>query len=173
MPNQALLDYIKEKADEFTREFTTSRIQYLAARKISVTNELVRSIQAESKILLSDAIVETSIAFEDYGRYIEMKKLQPAAGGSDLIGKIEEWISKRGFARFKNKFEKAYGRVINEQKAINRLAWAIIRTRSEGKFKAKRWHTKARNAKMYELYNEILAGLPEVVSEEVRKALGQ
>lgn len=172
MPNEQLLNYLKTKADEFGHKYASGRIAFLQKRKIAVTNDLINSIAVETKIAFEKATVETIIAFEDSGRFIEMKGLNPSAGGSDYLLAVEAWIQKRGWEKFEKKFEQKYGEVLNQYKGIRRLAWAIIRNRNNRKFKPKRWHTKARAAQLGELYNSILAGMGDIVTNEIKGAFG-
>jgi hypothetical protein len=172
MANEQLLKYIQSKAAEFGKNYAASRIAFLQKRKITVTDELINSIATETKIIFDRATVETVIAFEEHGRYIEMKGLNPSDGGADYLLAVEAWIKKRGWDKFEKKFEAKYGEVLNQYKGIRRLAWGIIRNRNKKKFKPKRWHTRARAAQVGELYNSILAGMGDIVTNEIKGAFG-
>lgn len=172
MARQALNAYLQRELEAFCAEFVRDRAAQLRSRKAVASGDLARSLAYEVRAQAVDAGVQALIAFEESGRFIDMRRLQPAEGGADYIANIIRWIEEKGL---REKFVAGYVRRRNLKKPPERvmtyIAFGIARKRFNGKYRRTRWYNKSKTAKISELYDQILAGMPEVVLEELKKPL--
>lgn len=110
-----------------------------------------------------------SLYFEDSGRYIDMKKLAHDKWGRNAITRLMEWAQTRGVENFKEGQLKKYGYwPKTEAQQLNKIAWGIARSKTDGKFKRIPWYARAKGGGISELYNRVAAGLPEVAAKEIK-----
>jgi len=116
--------------------------------------------------------VDMLLQFEAYGRYIDMRRLQPPAGGADYIEGLQEWIREKGLEQ---KFIRGYMRRRKLKKVpdrvLNSIAWGIAIKRAKGKVRRRPWYNKSKSAAISDLFNQVAAGLPDIVGPEVAKQL--
>jgi hypothetical protein len=176
----AIQDAIEDEARAWAATFVAQRKAFLSAKKINASGALQQSIASETVRQASAGIIETLIEFEDSGRYIDMKKLQPSKGGDLYILALENWLKDRGFfakwrASFEDKYEgnRKYSRISSgktrDARALSRMAWGIAINRSNGKMKRKRWYNTPKTAALTELYNRVAANLPSIAADAITK----
>ena len=115
-------------------------------------------------------VVELLIAFKDYGRIIDQRKIKAASGGEDYLAGLEKWIKEKGF---KQKFISGYMRRHKLKKppanVLNKIAWGIVTKRARGKKRNRRWYNKSKSAAITELFTQVAAGIPAPVADELKK----
>jgi hypothetical protein len=165
----ALNDYLRAELEQFCAEFVRDRAAALRQRGASASGDLARSLEYEVRAQAMDAGVQAMVAFEEHGRFIDMRRLQPAEGGADYIQNIIQWIKDKGL---EEKMIEGYTSKRNLTKLPDRvltfIAFGIARKRFNGKYKRTRWYNKSKTAKISALYDEVLAGMPDVVLEELK-----
>ena len=168
--NAKLTDFLKAQAEEFCAEFVRDRAAALRARGAVASGDLARSLQYEVRAQAVDAGVQALIAFEESGRFIDMKNLQPAEGGVEYIQNIISWIQRKGL---EEKMITGYTKKRNlerlPERVLTYIAFGIARKRFNGKYKRTRWYNKTYPAKITELYDTILANLPDMIAEEMKQ----
>ena len=109
------------------------------------------------------------IAFEENGRFIDMRRLQPGPAGTDYIANLIRWIEEKGLK------EKMISNYVSRRKlkkvperVLSYIAFGMARKRFNGKYKRTRWYNKAKSRQISQLYDDILAGLPEVLLRELK-----
>lgn len=170
--SQLLTDFLEKEGREWVNQYLAERIAFLKKRKIEASGQLIASLEAEVSSALENA-VRTSIAiqFEEHGRFIDMKKLQPPQGGGNYIAAIEEWIGRKGFAqKFTQKFMAGRKLKVVPKNVLNQIAWGIVKSRSDKYRRRKGWYTRSRAGAVNDLYNRVAAGIPEIVLDEIRRA---
>lgn len=116
---------------------------------------------------------EVALAFEEYGRFLDMKKVSHDKWGRDMIDRLTKWVMRRGTEKFMLRFFEIYKyrpKVLDEATA-RRIAFGIAVGLTHGKFRRAAWYTKSRTAALYEAYNKIAAGLPDPVLKDIRENL--
>ena len=162
---------ISEEMFNWVVEFTRQRRDALRAQKIQAGGALSSSLEFEIKDEALKYGIELQIAFEAYGRYIDMKRIKPAAGGKEYITGIENWIKKRGFEqKFISAFVKKRKLKRIPETALNQIAWGIVKKRLQGKYKRRSWYNKPKSAAITDLYNTVAAALPLTVSEGIKES---
>ena len=97
-----------------------------------------------------------------------MRRLQPGPAGADYITQLIKWIEEKGL---KEKMIQGYLRRRNLKKVPERvmtyLAFGIAKKRFNGKYRRTRWYNKSKSPRITELFDDILAGLPNMVLDEL------
>lgn len=167
-----LNDYTAETLRAWAADFRTGRVAWLRGRNISATGALASSI-AES-VSRQEGAVTLEMSFEDHGRFIDMKQssISHDKWGRDGITRLEAWVRKRGVERFRAGYlRKRKYLPKGEQKLVNSIAWGIAINRTKGKFKRKQWYNKPKSAAITELYNQVAAGMLDIVADNMSDTL--
>lgn len=115
--------------------------------------------------------VEMLIEFEQYGRFLDMRGLKPASGGGDYLQGIKDWIKEKGLEQ---KFIEGYKRrravKIIPANVLNSIAWGIIKKRVKGKVRRRAWYNKSKSEAISDLFNQILANIPDEIMPEIKQS---
>jgi len=172
MANPEILQFLEQEATAWASEFVRDRVAFLRRRKIEATGELIRSLEFEVTAQAGRSVVELLLAFEESGRFIDMRRLQPPEGGADYIAALINWIQRKGLAE---KFTRGYVRRRNLKQAPDRvltyIAFGIARKRFNGKYRRRRWYNKNKSRSLSDLVNRIAANMPDAVFDELRNSL--
>jgi hypothetical protein len=165
-----LNDFLLVELEQFAQDFIQDRATSLRSRGAVASRGLVNSLSYEARASAVNAGVEALISFEEHGRYIDMRSLQPAEGGADYISNLISWIEAKGLA---DQFITKYVTDRNLQKVpenvLRHIAFGIAKKRSQGKYKRTQWYNKAKTAQISALYDSILINIPDVLVEELKK----
>lgn len=159
-------DYVFKQGGDWARDYIEARKNWLAKQKIKVTGELLESLQYE---VLQQLSVGLEIAFKDYGRFLDMKRLNAPGGGDNYIENLMQWIREKGlYNKYLPKFLERQNRNTAPRDTFRRMAWAVAITRKNRRIgKPRRWWNKSYIASVNDLYNRIAANLPDVVSQQI------
>lgn len=165
-------DYLQAELEKFCADFIQDRAAQLRRRGAVATGDLANSLAYEVRAQAVNAGVEALIAFEEHGRFIDMRRLQPAEGGADYIANLISWVERKGL---KEKMIRGYMRRRKlktvPERVMTFLAFGIARKRFNGKYRRTRWYNKSKSAQISELYDEIQASMPDEVLEEIKNAI--
>lgn len=166
---EQLAAHIDEVSREWVQEYIRVRQATLRKRKIVATGRLIDSMQFQLTKSINSAISNTiELAFEDYGRFAEMKKLNVPAGGTDFIEALAEWIERKGMAqKFISGFMAKRKLKTPPQNVLNQIAWGIAVKRSKG-YRRRVWYAKSKSAAVTDLFNRVSAGIPDIVLTELK-----
>lgn len=170
MPRTSVNEYLSAELQVFAAEFVRDRAASLRRRGAVASGDLAQSLAYEVRAQALGAGVQALIAFEESGRFIDMRRLQPAEGGADYITNLIGWIEKKGL---KQKMIDGYMarrklKTVPEN-VMTYLAFGIAKKRFNGKYKRTRWYNKAKTGQLAEVYDRVLAGMPDVIFEELKK----
>jgi hypothetical protein len=164
--------FIGEELHQLGSDFAVQRASALRARKIEAMGALSASVQFEIEREARQEAVSLLIAFEEHGRFIDMKRLKaPSADriGSSYIEAIEAWIKARGW---EEKLIEKYKSKRHLRKApknvLNMIAWGIALKRSK-KVRPRRWWNSSKSAFSIKIFNEIVGGLPDKTADGLLK----
>jgi hypothetical protein len=115
----------------------------LRAKGLVLTQDLLTSLQGETTAASDRFVAEMAVAFNEYGRMKEMKRLSYTKGAP--VEEMEAFVRKRGLSRFD--YVPGYKRgqfPLSQDVAINRIAWGLARARlrDAGKHKPRGWYAK-------------------------------
>jgi hypothetical protein len=166
-------EFIEGEMVDFGIAFQTERRAFLS-KKISASNELSESLDYEIDRQARADTAAIMLNFAEHGRYIDMKKLKavmPSGTNNDYVKAIEEWIRVRGWEqKFINAFVKKYPKRKVTPSVLRRIAWGIVYNRAFKMVRRKRWYNGKRTHSVADFFNVVVAGLPDVTSDIIRKA---
>lgn len=168
---QHLTSFLEVEGRKWIAEYIAGQKAVQARRNIKASGQLAQSMEADVQSRVDSAIRTTiELAFEEYGRIIEMKRLNLPPGGGELIEGLAEWIVKKGFLqRFSQGFLRKRKLKTPPQNIQNQIAWGIAIKRSKN-YRRRAWYTKSKSAAVTDLYNRVAAGMPDIVVDEIKKA---
>lgn len=168
-----LIQIIKEIADHFAMDMLQKWTRTIKRRKIVNTQQLLQSLDQETRADLGRVVVSVMFAFEEYGRMIDIKnkrwQYQPP------VDSILMWVQKKGLAAF-GPDPKPYKRKIKtDQQRMNEIAWGIAMQykRNTQKDKPRPWFQSNLYKSLSALYEELSFGIQDRTVEQIKAALSQ
>lgn len=167
-----ITEYIEVQGRAWAKEYIANRIAYLGKRNVRAKGDLIQSLQYEVATTLQQAAeTRISIAFRDYGRFVDMKTLKAAQGGGDYVQALELWIEQKGLReKFTRRFLEKRNLRTAPQNILNQMAWGIIKTRQARYKRRLGWYAKSRAGALNDLYNKVAANIPRIVGQEIKNA---
>lgn len=168
---QQLADFIEVETRNWIQQYIEQRKAVLARRKILATGGLQDSFAFALTKNITGAVTNSlELAFDDYGRYIEMQRLNVPRGGSEFIDALAAWIVRKGLegAMTRDFMAKRNLRTA-PQNVLTQLAWSVAVKRRQV-YRRRSWYVKSKSAAVTELYNRVADRLPEIVVQELKKA---
>lgn len=169
--DQGLIETIQELANYFALEMVQKWAVNIRKRKIVNTRQLLNSLDQETSADLSRLVVVMQFAFEEYGRYADIKNLrwreQPP------IDEIKAWIEKKGLQAFIKDPNPNKKKPKTDQRRKNEIAWGIARSRAKNKTrsKTKPWFQSTFYKSLNALYEEIALGVQDRTIDTMRETL--
>jgi hypothetical protein len=164
--------YLQQEAQAWVTQFIEDRVAYLRSRNIKASGDLQKSLAAEVLAATRAEGVKVLVAFEEYGRIIDMRRFDPPEGGGDYLLALQDWIRRKGLEQ---KFIRGYMRRRKLKKVPERvltyIAWGIARKRFNGKYRRRRWYNKSKSRAITELFRDVAANMPEQVAEEIKRSM--
>jgi hypothetical protein len=165
-------DFITAELEAYALEFIQDSAAQLRRRGAKASGELVNSFEHEVRAQSINAGIQLLMSFEDHGRFIDMRSLQPPEGGRDYILNIIRWMQNKGLTE---KFIKGYMRRRKlkrvPERVLTYIAFGIARKRFSGKFRRTRWYNKRKTATVSVLFDNIRAGIPDIFLEELKRPI--
>jgi len=166
---QEIKAFLEKTMLTWAAEFIRDRKAELRRKKIEASGDLIKSLEAKINKDVSAQATEILLMFPDYGRIVDMKQTNTANGGEDTIEGIEKWIERKGKAKFVSKWQQKYKRKTVPANVVNQIAWGILIKRARGKNRRRNWYNKPKGVAITDLYNRVVAGLPEMTGKQVAK----
>lgn len=168
---EILKDHIHRESEVWVKEYIQNRKTVLEKRGSKATGQLISSLQFALTQATSGAVTNTiEIAFNESGRFIDMKRLKPSEGGDEYIAALAKWIVDKGL------YEKMVQRYIETRKlrkapanVLQNLAWAMAKKRAERTPKRTKWYASSSTGAVSDLFNRVAAGLPDIIIKELKK----
>lgn len=141
--------------EQWAVKYISNRIAYLKKRGVVASGDLVGSFGQDVQANVSGVAVQSLIAFADQGRFIDMKRYSHDKWGRNAAARLSEWIKRKGVEKFVPGFLNKYKRKSPPPDVINRIAWGIMVSRSNNKFRRRPWYAKSSAGAVSDLYNQI------------------
>jgi hypothetical protein len=168
--------FIEGEMVDFGIAFQTERKSFLS-KKISASGDLSDSIDYAIDQQAREDTAAIMLNFAEHGRYIDMKRLQavmPSGANNDYVKAIEDWIRVRGWEqKFIAAFVKKHPTIKVTPSVLRRIAWGIVYNRAFKMVRRKRWYNGKRTASVADLFNTVVAGLPDVTGDIFKKAFAK
>lgn len=168
---EQLANMIEIQARKWVEEYISNRKAILAKRGILATGGLRDSFAYGLTKSLNAAISnELEVAFTDYGRLVEMKRLEVPRGGSHYIDLLAAWIVKKGLEDKMTRDFMARRKLRTVPPTIiNQLAWSVAVSR-RAKRRRRSWYNKSKSAAITDLFNRVASNIPDIVLDELKKS---
>lgn len=168
---KTLADFIEAESRDWVREYIRNRRAVLQRRGILASGQLRDSFEYGLTKSLTSAVTNTlDLAFDDYGRFVEIKRLNVPRGGSEFIDNLAAWIVRKGLeSQFKQSFMRKRGLQREPPDMLRQMAWGIAVNRNK-RYRRRPWYAKSKSAAVTDLFNRVAGGLPELVAQEIKEA---
>ena len=171
--NEELKEFIAIELHELASQYIANRTAFLAGKRRNASGNLSNEMAFDIDKQARAEAVTLLLAFEEHGRYIDMKRLNAPDGGRDYVQAIEDWIRARGWEqRFIEKFRTMHNLRKVPPSVLTQIAWGIVKKRAI-KVRPKRWYNASKTAWLADVFNTIAAKLPEKTSEILRRPLNE
>lgn len=169
--DKQLLDTIEEIANHFAIETVQTLISNLRKKKLVTSRDLINSLTVESRSDLAKIAHSMAFAFEEYGRYHDMKSNRWTA--MPPIDKIKEWVLDKGLNAFgadPNPYKKKQK---SKERRLNEIAWGVARNKllKKNSFKKRLWFQSPFYKALAQLELELSLGIMDRSLEEMKAAL--
>lgn len=167
-----ITEYLEKQGLEWSRQFIAGRKAYLQQQGTRASGNLIASLQSEVLSTLEDAArTRIELEFALHGRFIDMKRLTTSGGGNEYISALEDWIVQKGLEqKFRGGFLRRRSRRTAPANILNQMAWGIAISRTKKYRRRSAWYNKPKSASISDLYNQVVANLPDLVADEIKKA---
>jgi hypothetical protein len=170
--DQNLLNTIAKLADYFALTTVQKWTATIKRKKIVNTGQLLRSLNSDVTKDLGRLVVALDFAFEEYGRYIDIKNkrwryLPPI---DDLL----LWVEKKGLSSFGADPNPNKKKPKSPERRINEIAWGIAKQRvkrRQAKDKAKPWFQSSFYRSLQALQDEINLGVQDRTIDQMKETL--
>lgn len=170
---KAVQDFVASEMQDWAAAFMVARKQQLTRAKVVSTGELINSLDFEVDKQAKQDCISCLLAFEEHGRFVDMKIPRTDNFGSPYIQALENWIMARGW---KQMFIDAYVEHRHLRKVpmniINNIAWAIAHSKIGAIPKRRKgWYKHPKQKAIEDLFDTLIIGLPQAVAGVVANAL--
>ena len=166
---EALKKDIEEQLLSWSALFIEQRKAFLRRRKIEASGKLLGSMEAEINRQARAEVVQILIAFEEHGRFQDMKRMNVPQGGGEYLAALVEWIRKKGLEqKMIAGWQRRYNRKTVPADVLNKIAWGIAVKRTQ-RYRRKAWWNKPKSAAITDLFNDVASSIPDTVAEQIKK----
>jgi hypothetical protein len=163
--------HIHKEAQEWVEEYIATRKAVLAKRRAVATNALVDSMGYALQQVAEGAVTNIiQLGFEEHGRYIDMRRLDPADGGVAYINALAKFIVDKGlYAKFVQQYITRYRLRTPPENVLQKLAWAMAKSRAARSKRRTPWYAKSSAGAVSDLYNRVATGMPEIIMQQLKQ----
>ena len=142
-------------------------VSNIKKKKLISSSKLLNSLDSSTTANISSSLVLISFAFEEYGRYQDMKKRK--WGSAPPIEEIIDWVKKEGINKFKDPNPRP-GKTT--ERRLNEIAWGISKSKKwrQG-VKGKPWFQSTFYKQLQALQEELLLGAADRTIEHIKDSL--
>lgn len=168
---ELLRAHIHRESEEWVREYVQRRREVLERTGTKASSALIDSLSFALHQVTGSAITNTiELAFAEHGRYVDMKRLQPAKGGSDYIQELAAWIVEKGlYQKFVQRYLDTRNLRNPPENILQQLAWAAAKRRAERTPRRKKWYAASSTGAVTDLFNRVAEGMPDIIINELKK----
>jgi hypothetical protein len=165
------LDAIEKVAEVFSMETLRTLIASLSRERLVNTRGLIKSLSYENRTDLARAVHTISFAFEEYGRYQDMKKV--IYSDQPPVDAILEWVERKGLAAFGPDPNPYKRKPKSDIRRMNEIAWGIAKKlQTIPKYRKRRkWFASEFYRNLAALQEELILATGDVVVEHMKAQL--
>lgn len=166
MSQQEINELIEKELGEWSREVLQRLAAEIERKKLVLTQDLLRSLQAEVLKASASGVAAMRLSFQQSGRISDMKAFRYK--GMPPVSAMETFVREVGLENFKYLPYSPMGKVPTESQLINRLAWGIaISKRGKNIAKPKKWFAKP----FYGMIGGLIEGLTTVYGRSAAESI--
>lgn len=147
-----LRDIINKTLKEYSVIFVANRIESMRKAKLESSSDLINSVSAGVQKAGSEDLGTLTLAFNEYGRYFDMKRNNRSK--QVPVDEIKEWIQEKGLASFASGYKRKIP--VSSANLINAIAWGIVKSKINKQTKRRRWYSKSRGRDINNLYDTLV-----------------
>ena len=168
--DEQAIEVLERAGEYFALETVGAFARSLRRQKLINTKQLLQSLGSQNRTDLARVVHSISFAFEQYGRYLDMKNKRWST--PPPIEKILDWVKNIGIEGFgadprPNKFKPK-----TPERRMNEIAWGVAismaRRRTD---KGRPWFSKNFYKSLNALQEELLLGIGDRTIEQMQETL--
>jgi enoyl-[acyl-carrier-protein] reductase (NADH) len=169
--DEQVLEVLERAGEYFAIETVNILTKSLRRQKLVNTRQLINSLSAENRTDVARVVHSVAFAFEQYGRYVDMKNKnwnhQPP------VEEILEWIKKKGLASFGTDPKPNKKKPKTPERRMNEIAWGIARqyVKARRPVKARSWFNRNFFKALNALQEELILGISDRTVEQMKESL--
>lgn len=162
-------DFVNYVLEEFAREVIKQRVRNVQKEKAIASEELLRSYAYEVRKATIEQTAQLLVAFEDRGRYLDMKRHRRLKHVP--VEEIKEWIKEKGLEAFTKRPKVRNGKVNpSNPRFLNELAWGISKKINKRKPRRRNLQ-KGFESLLQDLITELRIGYRDRTAEQIKESL--
>lgn len=165
-----LLEIIVDTLKEYSFQFVKNRRSDASSANLEATKELLQSFRTAVDVNNSGGQASLLLAFEEHGRFVDMKRRSNRWKKQPPVEKIEEWIRDKGSAQFLAGYKRNIGPG-GSDRAIENIAWAIAKTIKKKGIKRRSWYSKNRERDIQKVFDLLIERYQEYLLKDQKKQL--
>jgi hypothetical protein len=139
-------------------------------KKLRTTGQLLQSLDQETKKDLSKVVSSIAFAFQDYGRFKDMRRniwdKQPP------VEAILEWVKQKGVSSFGADPNPYKNEIKTSERRANEIAWGIARKYAKNKaFRSRPWFQKSFFGMLNALSEDLLEAAADFSTDELKNSI--
>ena len=163
------LDAMTEIGEEWGMKTISVLSANVRKKKLRTTGQLLQSIDHETKKDLSKVVTAIAFAFQDYGRFKDMRRniwdKQPP------VAAILEWVKQKGVSSFGADPNPYKNEIKTSERRANEIAWGIARKYATNKaFRSRPWFQKTFFYTLQDLREELVVAAADFTVKEMKES---
>lgn len=165
------LEAIEQVAEAFGMETLRMLIASVNKEGLVNTRGLIQSMGYDTRTDLSKVVHSMSWAFEEYGRYQDLKKHTYTS--QPPIDEIVAWVERKGLSAFGKDPRPYKTKTKSDARRMNEIAWGFARkTASNPRYRKRRkWFNSTFYRNLSALQEELLLATGDVAIEQMKQSL--
>lgn len=167
-------DFLEQTLEQFCVDFVAGRQAALLRQNAIASSRLVISLDYEVRRQALDEGLTALIAFRESGRFIDMKQARTGRPSTEHIENMRRWLQDKGLMQkaIRDYVRKRRLKTVPER-VKTYVAFGVVIKRRNGRHRRKRFYNKAKSAAIAQLYEDVLAGMPDHVFDALKQSLRQ
>lgn len=169
--DEQVLEVLERAGEYFAIETVNILTKSLRRQKLVNTRTLINSLSAENRTDVARVVHSVAFAFEEYGRYADMKNKNWSQ--QPPVDKLLEWIKKKGIESFGADPRPNKKKPKTPERRMNEIAWGIARqyVKARRPVKGRSWFNSNFFRALNALQEELLLGISDRSVEQMKDAL--
>ena len=167
-------DFLEQTLEQFCVDFVAGRQAALLRQNAIASSRLVISFDYQVRKQALDEGLTALIAFRESGRFLDMKQARTGRPSTEHVENMRSWLQDKGLMQkaVRDYVRKRRLKTVPER-VKTYVAFGVVIKRRNGRHRRKRFYNKAKSAAIAQLYEDVLAGMPDHVFDALKQSLRQ